>query len=86
MLPYLDVKVIDKSIIREFSENLDSEELKWHRDQEDRVVEAVEDTDWSVQLDNKLPILLKNPIFIPKGVWHRAIKGTGSLLLKITKK
>lgn len=86
MTPYNDSEVEVDYIIREFSQDLNSEELKWHRDLEDRIVESLEDTDWKVQLDNKLPVLLKKPIFIPKGVWHRAIKGTGSLKVKITKK
>ena len=42
-------------------------------------------TDWLVQLDDSLPILLDKPIFIPKHVYHRTIKGTGSLLVKIKK-
>jgi hypothetical protein len=57
----------------------------WHMDNEDRLVEALESTDWLVQLDDSLPILLDKPIFIPKHVYHRTIKGTGSLLVKIKK-
>jgi predicted ATP-grasp superfamily ATP-dependent carboligase len=57
----------------------------WHRDQEDRIIEPVESTDWKFQLDNELPTLIDKPIFIPRYTWHRAIKGTGSLKVKITK-
>jgi hypothetical protein len=85
MKPYLDKEVTDSYVIREFDESIDPTELMWHRDKEDRLVEAIEATDWKVQLDNQMPVLLDRPIFIPKGVWHRAIKGSSTLKIKITK-
>jgi hypothetical protein len=57
----------------------------WHRDNKDRTLEILDETNWKIQLDNKLPILLENHIFIPKHEWHRVIKGTGTLKLKIYK-
>jgi hypothetical protein len=45
MKPYQDIEVTDKYIIREFSENIDPIELKWHRDREDRLVEIIGETD-----------------------------------------
>ena len=83
--PYTDIEVTDKYIIREFGDNIDPIELMWHRDDEDRLVEIVDETDWKLQLDNSLPTSLKGRIFIPKHEWHRAIKGTGKLRLKIYK-
>jgi hypothetical protein len=85
MEPYINLEVTDEYIIRKFDENIDPVELMWHMDNEDRLVEALESTDWLVQLDDSLPILLDKPIFIPKHVYHRTIKGTGSLLVKIKK-
>jgi len=85
MRPYKDV-LIEDVVIREFDENIDPIELKWHRDSEDRLIEAVGDTNWKFQLENKLPIEMKREIFIPKGVWHRIIKGTRSVKIKIIKK
>jgi hypothetical protein len=85
MTPYTDIEVTDTYIIREFNENIDPIELMWHRDNEDRTLEIVGETNWKIQLDNKLPILLKNHIFIPKHEFHRVIKGTGTLKLKIHK-
>lgn len=84
--PYKDLEVTNEHIIREFDENIDPIELKWHRDQEDRIVEIIGETDWKVQLENQLPISMNQPIFIPKGEWHRVIKGNGTLTLKINKK
>ena len=83
--PYINLEVTDEYIIREFNEDIDPVELMWHRDNEDRIVEALESTDWLVQLDDSLPIMLDKPIFIPKHMYHRTIKGTGSLLVKIKK-
>ena len=83
--PYTDLEVTDDYIIREFSENIDPIELMWHRDNEDRTVEIIGETDWQIQLDNCLPTQIKDPIFIPMRLWHRVIKGKGTLKLKIYK-
>jgi hypothetical protein len=58
----------------------------WHRDNEDRQIVALHETDWKFQLDNSLPININEDIRIPKNEWHRLIKGTGSLKVKIYKK
>jgi hypothetical protein len=84
--PYKDIKVTDKYIIREFNKNIDPIELMWHRDNEDRIVEILGKTDWGIQLDNQLPKSLNEQISIPKHTWHRVIKGTSTLKLKIYKK
>ena len=83
--PYIDLEVTDEYILRQFSENVDPIELLWHRDDEDRTVEIVGETDWKLQLDNSLPTSLQERIFIPRHEWHRVIKGTGILKLKIYK-
>jgi len=83
MKPYTDIEVTDKYIIREFDENIDPIELLWHRDDEDRTVEILGETNWGVQLDNELPTSLNQPICIKRHQWHRVIKGDGNLKLKI---
>ena len=84
--PYSE-KTEDGYIIREFSQNTPSFEFVWHRDKEDRVVEAVHNTDWLFQLDNDIPRKLQNnKLFIPKETYHRLIKGTGDLVVKIWQK
>jgi len=83
--PYRDLEVTDEYIIREFNENIDPVELLWHRDDEDRTVEILGETDWKLQLDNTLPTSLNESIFIKRHEWHRVIKGTGTLKLKIYK-
>jgi len=85
MRPYTDIETTDSYIIREFNENIDPVELLWHRDDEDRTIEIIGQTDWKVQLDNQLPTSMNQPIFIPRHEWHRVIKGNGNLKLKIYK-
>ncbi len=85
MRPYTDLEITDEYIIREFDENIDPIELLWHRDNEDRTIEIIGETDWQLQLDDSLPTSLNERIFIPRHTWHRAIKGTGTLKLKIYK-
>jgi hypothetical protein len=85
MTPYTDIEITDTYIIREFNENIDLIELMWHRDNEHRTLEILGKTDWKIQLENQLPTSLNESIHIPKHEWHRVIKGTGTLKLKIYK-
>lgn len=84
-LPFQEQQVSQNSYIRKFSQDTDSGDLHWHRDREDRIVEATHPTDWLVQIDNQLPQEMNQSIFIPKGVYHRVIKGTGDLEIKVQK-
>ncbi len=72
-------------IIRTFSDNVDSDELKWHYDLCERFVTCEHDTDWMVQFDNHLPQQIKKgeTIHVPPFIYHRVIKGTGDLTVKI---
>lgn len=83
--PYVNLEVTQEHIIREFSDKTDIIEFMWHRDNEDRLVEALHDTDWQLQIDNELPTSLNEPIFIPRHQYHRVIKGSGKLRVKINK-
>ena len=69
-------------------ENISSEELKWRFDNEDRIIRPLNETNWQYQSDNQLPILLENnkTIYIPKGKYHRFIKGSGELKVEISTK
>ena len=72
-------------LIRTFSPDVDSEELKWHQDLKDRKVTIIESGGWSFQMENELPNKLQNAkqIFIPKLVWHRVLKGDNRLVVEI---
>lgn len=84
MKPY---KEKNKKNIKErlFKENLNDAELVWHRDKKDREVTIVESNGWMFQMDNELPVILNegDVINIPKNTYHRILKGTGDLKIKI---
>lgn len=84
-LPFKEAATSENTFIREFNQETDSGDFQWHRDREDRIIEAIEQTDWLVQLDDELPKLIKGEVYISKGVYHRLIKGTGDLVIKLTK-
>lgn len=73
----------NKIVVRTFRETTGDEEFKWHWDDENRTIHPVHKTDWMFQMDNELPIPINTRIKIPKGIWHRIIKGTGDLQLII---
>ena len=85
MLPFQENKLSDNVFIREFSQITDSGEFMWHRDREDRIIESIETTDWKIQLDNELPKEINEKVFIPMGIYHRLIKGTNDLKIKLIK-
>jgi hypothetical protein len=78
-------EIVDDTKIRTFLEDVDDEELKWHRDRENRLVEVLEGNDWYLQMDNELPtpLIVGQEYYIPEGVYHRVIKGIGNLKVSI---
>jgi hypothetical protein len=83
--PYVDTPITQSEVTRKFSQDIDPIELKWHRDDESREIVSENLTDWMIQLDNALPVSLNNTITIPRHEWHRLVKGSGDLILKIKK-
>ena len=86
MKPFSEEQLTESVVIRTFSSNIDESELKWHWDEEDRLVEPLNENDWQFQFDNQLPERIYKPIRIPAGVIHRVIRGTTDLVVKITKR
>ena len=84
MFPFKQFEENDK-LIRVFEENIDASELIWHQDREDRTIKVIEANGWGYQLDNQLPLPLEDgqELFIPKMMYHRVIKGTGSLVVEV---
>jgi len=76
---------VDGYIIRTFPNTMDDTQLYWHLDAADRVLTVLEGKNWKIQLDNELPITLVSDTnyFIKKETYHRLLKGTGNLILKI---
>ena len=85
MLPFKEQIVSNNVFIREFKQDTDSGEFMWHRDREDRIIESIGETDWKIQLDDELPKIIQGEVFIPMGVYHRVIKGTGDLKIRLQK-
>lgn len=85
--PFSERKVGDRTFLREFRKSTNSDELIWHRDREDRVVEVLKGDNWYLQLDNELPVLLEQgkKYKIPKMKYHRLIKGDDNLLIRLIK-
>lgn len=84
-LPFIEENAGGNTFIREFKQDTDSGDFYWHRDREDRIIESIGITDWMIQLDNELPKSINKQVFIPAGLWHRVIKGTGDLKVKLVK-
>ena len=83
--PYTDIIEADGTTSRLFSALVKPEDLKWHMDDEDRIIQALHKNNWQFQLEDQLPVSLDSPIFIKRHQWHRLIKGDDSLMIKVTK-
>ena len=78
-------ETFDGKILRTFSSEVNEDELKWHFDLKDRKIQIIKGDNWELQMDNELPEKLTplKEYFIPKGVYHRVIKGQGDLVVLI---
>ncbi len=85
-LPFIENKIEKNIFIRKFNKNTDEKLLQWHWDDEDRIVEVIGTTDWKFQFDNELPIDMNGTkLFVEKKRWHRVIKGSQDIFVKIIK-
>ena len=80
--PYKQIKEGEK-IVRTFSNEVSEDELVWHRDREDRLIEVIKSGGWCLQLDEEMPTTLVegSEYFIPKETFHRVIKGFEDLVV-----
>lgn len=83
--PFTEEFVDKNTVIRNFDSTADDHLYKWHRDPEDREITVLNENDWKFQFDNEIPqkLEINNIIKIKMGEYHRLIKGTTPLLLKI---
>ena len=84
MKPYNQVET-QECIYRVFSEDVETEELVWHRDRRDRLVKVIGGKNWKLQMENELPFDLEEDesYFIPRETYHRILKGKKDLVLEI---
>lgn len=82
--PYYEAR-LNNTIIRKFTNLEDLDELKWHRDSNDREVYVISGDGWMFQYDDSLPFLIKpgSSFFIRANSWHRVIAGCTDLVLQI---
>ena len=73
--------------IRVFSPFVSADELEWHVDFENRIIEVIECGGWKFQRDEELPKSLFDGevIKIPSFTWHRILKGKSNLVIRVTK-
>jgi hypothetical protein len=83
---YTQEQITDNKFRRVLSCDVDSDELVWHRDAHNRIVEVIQGGNWKFQSEDELPISLTDgmQIYIPKETFHRAIKGSEDLIILIT--
>jgi len=79
--PYIQNNKSISSYTRKFYADIDSSELVWHRDANDRNITVLDGNGWSIQFEDKLPVKLSSgsKVFIPKNSWHRLIKSSGKM-------
>ena len=56
--PFEEKQIAENVFLRYFNHNVLSEELIWHRDREDRVVEVIQSDNWYFQKDDQVPFKL----------------------------
>lgn len=86
MRPYREKSLSEIERVRIFDSSVPDADLEWHRDLQDRVVEVINGNGWMLQMDNQVPteMVSGKSYFIESKSWHRIIKGSGDLVLKIT--
>ena len=82
---YSDTQISYNKKRRVFSESVDSNELKWHKDEYDRIIFVESNDGWKLQMDEELPqdLQVGQKYFINKESYHRVIKGSGDLKIVI---
>lgn len=85
MKEYSDKVLKEGVFVRRFNKAAVINESTWHRDQNTRLVEVLEGSGWHIQVDNRVPVQMKegDVYRIPAKMWHRIIPGSGELTVLI---
>ena len=83
--PFTEEFLDKNTVIRHFDPTADDHLFKWHQDPQERIIEVLNENNWKFQFDNKIPqkLEINKIVKIKKGEYHRLIKGTTPLSLKI---
>lgn len=75
----------DGVAIRKFTHDTCSDSLDWHLSKQRISLISLRDSDWKIQIDNKLPVKISKyeTYEIDKGEYYRLISGDDELYLKI---
>ena len=84
-LPFTQRRLSPSRLLREFSRDVPSDELVWHRDREGRTVRVLEGRGWALQLDGATPTPLRlgERHHIPAGTWHRLLRRPEATTLRL---
>lgn len=87
MFPFEQINLTN-GFLRIFSIEVESEDLYWHKDKQDRRVEVISGEGWMFQSDNEIPVKLSpgDKFKIEKNTFHRIIKGSNNLIVYIEEK
>lgn len=82
---YKQQQISENNVRREFSKDVETTELIWHRDKKDRTINIIAGSGWMIQFDNALPVELTpgKELVVPKMVFHRLWRGTNNLVIDI---
>lgn len=85
MLPYSQLGKTNSIFIRSFNPQ-NNEMFIWHKDKKDRIIKVISSDNWSLQMDNSIPVILIEGFnyLIRKNTWHRIIAGNNILRIEIT--
>jgi len=85
--PFKEKKIGENIFLRYFNHNIIVEELIWHQDKEDRIVEVIQSDDWYFQKDDEIPFKLVEGMkfSIKKMQYHRLLRGKNDLIIKVIK-
>ena len=66
------------------SEDVNADELIWHRDRQNRTIHILSGSEWKLQKEDELPQELEigKEYHIPRYTYHRVIKGIGDLVVR----
>ena len=87
MFPFEQINLTN-GFLRIFSIEVESEDLYWHKDKQDRRIEVISGEGWMFQSDNEIPIKLSpgDKFKIEKNTFHRISKGNNNLIVYIEEK
>jgi hypothetical protein len=85
--PYCDTETPDCTM-RVFVEDVDEGLLSWHKDMRSINFKVIGGRDWKLLIENDEIMYLEigKHYYVPKGTYHKMVKGKNNLILEIHNK